>query len=303
MINFILIAFSISAGMLFRKYILVPQDAHKGINIWILYLALPAVSFKYIPKIDWSLEMMFPVFAMVLVWAGSWLYMELYCRYKKYGKRSKSSLKLTSGLGNTSFIGFPLIMAYYSEKELSIAVVCDQTLFVLLSTVGIITAIKGGRSEKGGIKASAVAKKLFSFPPFLGCVVAIGLSFFTDMKAAEPFFDKLVATIGPLALFSVGLQLKFNGWRQEIYQISSAMVYKLILAPLLVLISALVLGLHSDIARISIFEATMPTMLTSSMIAEQYRLNTRVVNLIIGISILLGFGTTALWSWLLNYLI
>lgn len=303
MINFILIAFSISAGMLFRKYKLVPQDAHKGINIWILYLALPAVSFKYIPKIDWSLEMMFPVFAMVLVWAGSWLYMELYCRYKKYGKRSKSSLKLTSGLGNTSFIGFPLIMAYYSEKELSIAVVCDQTLFVLLSTVGIITAIKGGRSEKGGIKASAVAKKLFSFPPFLGCVVAIGLSFFTYMKAAEPFFDKLVATIGPLALFSVGLQLKFNGWRQEIYQISSAMVYKLILAPLLVLISALVLGLHSDIARISIFEAAMPTMLTSSMIAEQYRLNTRVVNLIIGISILLGFGTTALWSWLLNYLI
>ena len=35
----------------------------------------------------------------------------------------------------------------------------------------------------------------------------------------------------------------------------------------------------------------MPTLITSSIIAEQFRLNTKLTNLIIGISIIVGFAT------------
>ncbi|EDM38100.1 hypothetical protein PBAL39_00757 [Pedobacter sp. BAL39] len=303
MVNFIIIAFSIIAGMVFRRAKLIPQDAHKGINVWVLYLALPAVSFKYIPKIQWSTEMLLPALSPLIVWAGSWLFMELYCRYKKYSQRSRSTLELASGYSNTSFIGFPLIVAYYSERELSTAIVCDQAMFILLSTVGIISAIKGNRTETGGIKAAVIAKRLFTFPPFLGCIVAIVLSFTTDLSVAEPFFDKLVVTVGPLALFSVGLQLKFNGWRQEIYQISMALLYKLIIAPALVLVVVLFIGMKGHVARISVFEAAMPTLVTGSLIAEQFRLNSRLINLIIGIGIILGFVTTAFWKAIMDLLV
>lgn len=301
MINFVLIAVCIIAGMIFRSTKTIHPDAHKGINTWVLYLALPAVSFKYLPKVQWSLEMLFPILSTVLIAVGSSILVLFYSRIKNYSRRSRSTMELASGYSNTSFIGFPLIAAFYGEQYLSIAIICDQTMFLMLSTMGIITALKGG-SKSGKISSIFILKRLFTFPPFLGCISALILSQFFNLDFAEPLFDKLAATVAPLALFSVGLQLKFNGWRKLIPQISTSMLYKLILAPLCVLVLALVFDIKEDIAKISIFEAAMPTVITSSIIAEQFRLNTKLINLIIGISILVGFVTTGIWFEIIEFL-
>ncbi|WP_312922604.1 AEC family transporter [Empedobacter brevis] len=295
MVNFILIAVCIIAGMVFKATKSIHPDAHKGINTWILYLALPAVSFKYLPKVEWSQEMLFPIFSTIIIAIGSLFFMLFYSKAKGYSERSRRSLELASGYSNTSFIGFPLISAFYGEKYLSIAIICDQTMFLCLSTIGIISALKGGNNGSGTISSKFILKRLFTFPPFLGCISALILSQFIDLSPAEPFFDKLAATVGPLALFSVGLQLKFNGWRKLWSQISMSMVYKLMIAPAVVMLLALVVGIKGDVARISIFEAAMPTLVTSSIIAEQFKLNTKLTNLIIGISIIVGFFTSAFW--------
>ena len=301
MINFVLIAVCIIAGMIFKSTKTIHPDAHKGINTWVLYLALPAVSFKYLPKVQWSLEMLFPILSTVLIAVGSSIVVLFYSRIKNYSRRSRSTMELASGYSNTSFIGFPLIAAFYGEQYLSIAIICDQTMFLMLSTMGIITALKGG-SKSGKISSIFILKRLFTFPPFLGCISALILSQFFNLDFAEPLFDKLAATVAPLALFSVGLQLKFNGWRKLIPQISTSMLYKLILAPSCVLVLALVFDIKEDIAKISIFEAAMPTVITSSIIAEQFRLNTKLINLIIGISILVGFVTTGIWFEIIEFL-
>lgn len=287
--------------MIFKSTKTIHPDAHKGINTWVLYLALPAVSFKYLPKVQWSLEMLFPILSTVLIAVGSSILVLFYSRIKNYSRRSRSTMELASGYSNTSFIGFPLIAAFYGEQYLSIAIICDQTMFLMLSTMGIITALKGG-SKSGKISSIFILKRLFTFPPFLGCISALILSQFFNLDFAEPLFDKLAATVAPLALFSVGLQLKFNGWRKLIPQISTSMLYKLILAPLCVLVLALVFDIKEDIAKISIFEAAMPTVITSSIIAEQFRLNTKLINLIIGISILVGFVTTGIWFEIIEFL-
>jgi predicted permease len=102
-----------------------------------------------------------------------------------------------------------------------------------------------------------------------------------------------------LALFSVGLQLKFNGWKKLIPQMSVSMFYKLILAPAITLGLALLLGIKGNIARITIFESAMPTVVTSSIIAEQFRLNTKLTNLTIGFSIIAAF-TSAVWFYIID---
>lgn len=301
MVNFVLIAVCILAGMIFKATKSIHPDAHKGINTWILYLALPAVSFKYLPKVVWSTEMLFPILSTFLVAIGSWLFMMFYSKQKGYSSRSRSTLEIISGYSNTSFIGFPLISAFFGEKLLSIAIICDQTMFLALSTLGIITAVKGG-SKSGKVTAQFILKRLFTFPPFLGCISALVISQFVNLDFAEPFFDKLASTVAPLALFSVGLQLKFNGWKKLLPQMSVSMLYKLILAPAMVLGLALLLGIKGDIAKISVFEAAMPTVVTSSIIAEQYRLNTKLTNLTIGFSIVIGFATTAIFYQILQVL-
>ncbi len=299
--NFILIGFCIGAGMLFKAARLTTADAHRSINNWVLYIALPAASFRYIPGISWSWEMLLPAISPVAVWVGSWIFMEVYCRHRKYGQRSRSTLELASGYSNTSFVGFPLVAAYFGEQYISIAIISDQVMFILLSTAGIVAALKGG-GRGGVLSAGGILKRLITFPPFVACILALVLSQWFDLSVSESFFDKLALTVAPLALFSVGLQLKFNGWKQEISQISMAVLYKLVLAPVLVLIVILVAGVRGPVARVSLFEAAMPTVITSSIIAEQFRLNTRLINLIIGVSILLGFLTTACWFLLMNWL-
>ncbi|MFT4203620.1 MAG: AEC family transporter [Chitinophagaceae bacterium] len=305
MVNFIMIAVCIVAGMVFKTTRTIHPDAHKGINTWILYIALPAVSLKYIPQIQWSREMLFPVLGPIIVYAGSAVFMRLYCKSRHYSAHSHSSLILASGFSNTSFIGFPLIMAFFNESLLSVAIICDQTMFILLSTVGIVAAVKGAPGKDAKVDMCYIFKRLFSFPPFIGCISALVLSRLFNIgegTLAYELFDKLAATVGPLALFSVGLQLKFNGWRKQMGQVGMTQLYKLLLAPFLVAIVAIALGMKGDVAKITVFEAAMPTLITSSIISEQFRLNTRLINLIIGISIVIGFFAAFLWFEVLEFL-
>ncbi|SDQ06658.1 hypothetical protein SAMN05421664_0277 [Chryseobacterium soldanellicola] len=300
MVNFVLIAVCILAGMILRATKSIHPEAHKGINTWILYLALPAVSFKYLPKVHWTTEMFFPIIATFLTSVFCFFFMMFYSRSKGYSRRSRSTLELVSGYSNTSFVGFPLVAAFYGESFLSIAIICDQTMFFSLSTLGIIAALKGG-SKSGTISAGFILKRLITFPPLIGCIAALILSQFMDFTSAEPFFDKLAATVSPLALFSVGLQLKFNGWKKLIPQMSVSMLYKLIVAPAITLGLALLLGIKGNIAKITIFESAMPAVLTSSIIAEQFRLNTKLTNLTIGFSIIIGLFTSAVWYKIIEF--
>ena len=301
MVNFVLIAVCILAGMILKATKSIHPDAHKGINTWILYLALPAASFKYLPKVSWSLEMLFPVLATVCTAVFSLLFMHFYCKAKGYSARSKGTLELATGYSNTSFVGFPLVSAFYGESLLSIAIICDQTMFFSLSTIGIISAVRGG-SKTGTVSAKFILKRLFTFPPFIGCILALVLSPFIDFSAADPLFDKLAATISPLALFSVGLQLKFNGWQKLIPQMSVSLLYKLILSPIIALGMTFLFGIKGNIAKITVFEAAMPTVITASIIAEQFRLNTKLINLIIGISIIVALVTTAVWFQIIEFI-
>jgi len=295
MANFILIGLCIIAGILFRKSKTLPKDAHKGINAWIIYIALPAVSFKYLPHITWSKDLLFPALAPICIWLLGWIFITIYSRIRKLSTATSGGLKLVSSLSNTSFIGFPLIMAYFSEKEIPIAIICDQVTFTLLSTIGIIVAIRASQQQK--LSAQLVVKKVLTFPPLLGCILALVIPKFLDISSFDPLFEKLSGTVGPLALFSIGLQLKFGGWFSELKHISIALLYKLILAPLSVLLIAVLLGLNGTIAKITIFEMAMPTLLTAGVVADQSNLNPKLSNLVVGIGILLSFVTTALW-WL-----
>jgi len=295
MANFILIGLCILAGILFRKSKTLPKDAHKGINAWIIYIALPAVSFKYLPHITWTKELLFPAFAPICIWLLGWLFITIYSKFSKISRATSGGLKLVSSLSNTSFIGFPLIIAYFSEKELAIAIICDQVTFTLLSTIGIIVAIRSSQQQK--LNAKLVLKKVLTFPPLIGCVLALILPRYLNLSSFDVLFDKLAGTVGPLALFSIGLQLKFGGWFSEIKHISFALLYKLILAPLSVFVIAFLLGLNGMIAKITIFEMAMPTLLTAGVVADQYNLNPKVSNLVVGIGIVLSFITTGLW-WL-----
>ncbi|MES2131985.1 MAG: AEC family transporter [Bacteroidota bacterium] len=299
MANFILIGFCILAGVLFRYRKLVPSDTHKGINVWIINIALPAVSFKYLTHLDLSSNLIIPAISPLVVFAGAILFIFLVGKFFKMNKSQHGAMQLTSGLSNTSFVGFPLILAYFSEKEISIAIICDQVTFLLFSLFGIAIAVNSTGSGK--VSTGELFKKVVTFPPLLGCIAALLIPKESDLSLIEPVFAMLAATVAPLALFSVGLQLSLKGWKEEVKPMLIVLSYKLFLAPALVLSILILLNLHGTISKIAVFEAAMPVFLSATILADRYNLSPRFTNLIIGVSILLSFGTTWIWWHLVEY--
>lgn len=300
MINFLLIIVCMSAGMLFRMSKTLPNDVHKGLNAWLIYLAVPATSFKYLPYIEWKMDLLLPALSPIIIWIGAFLMVRLYRWHTPIDIRSQGVLQVSGGLSNTSFLGFPLIMAFFGEKMLTIAIICDQVTFMLLSSVGIIACLRA--SSSGQLSMKVILKKLLSFPPFLACVAALTVPNWVDIALLTPLFDKLAATVAPIALFSIGLQLRIGDWKSEFTPLSIGLFYKLLIAPTVILLLVLALGMKGDIPRITIFEAAMPALVSSAVVAEVYGLNVRLATLLVGFGILFSFISCSFWWFILRYL-
>ncbi|MDL1892458.1 AEC family transporter [Sphingobacteriales bacterium CHB3] len=299
--NFILIALCLTAGWLLQRSGILPNDAHKGINVWILYIALPAVALLYVPAITWTAELIIPVAMPFIVWSGAWLALKLVTRRFPIEKSTQAALLLTAGLGNTSFLGFPLTQAYFGDEGLRIAVICDQLSFVVLSTLGVITAIHA--SSGGKADTMKIAGNVLRFPPFLAFVAALLVLRFLDFEPILPLLETLAGTLIPLALFSVGLQIRFSEWKDDVRHLSLGLAYKLMVAPALVLVVALLAQAKGIIAQTSVFEAATAPMITSAILATEYQLNPRLSNLMVSVGVPLSLFTTAFWWFVVKMLL
>jgi predicted permease len=299
MVNFLLIFICITSGVVLAKARVLPSDAHKSINAWILYVALPALSFRFVPEIEWNIRLLLPVLTPLIVWSGAWLFVRIYDHRRRLSNGSRTALLVTCGLGNTAFIGFPMIAAFFGESEIHHAVVIDQLTFILFATVAVVVILRAssdGKPKEVGFKM--ILKKVFRFPPFIACLLALILPHWIDVSVANPLLDKLVATVSPMALFSIGLQLRLGAIREEWRLVSAGLTYKLILAPAMIFGLALLLGSSGNLARISVFEAGMSSHITVSLLASQYNLNPRYCSLVVGMGIILSFLTSAGWYFL-----
>lgn len=291
--NFLLIFFCLAAGYLLRRTGTLPSDAHISINGWILYIALPAVALHYIPTIAWTTDVILPLAMPLLVFAGSWIIISFLSKRFQWEKETQGALILTAGLGNTSFIGFPLTQAYFGAEGLHVAVLCDQMTFITLSTLGVLLVMHASGREQVG--PALLLKRILLFPPFIGFAAAIGLPFVVDLAPVDPLFEKLSVTLIPLALFSVGMQLRFSDWRKDVKVLAVGLGYKLFVAPAIVLAVAAVFSISGMIARVSVLEASMPPMITSAILATEYQLNPPLANRMVCFGIMLSFITTFIW--------
>jgi predicted permease len=152
------------------------------------------------------------------------------------------------------------------------------------------------------VSSKIILKKVLTFPPFIAFAVALILPHFVDISLANPVLDKLMATMSPMAVFSIGLQLKLGALSENKGLVTTGLFYKLLLAPLLIFTIALLTGAKGSSTQVSIFEASMSSHITISLLASQYGLNPRLCSLITGTGIITGFITSPLWAIILEHL-
>lgn len=284
------------AGFLVRQTKLTDASAHKGINIWVIYIALPAVALKFIPQIDLNIAYLYTILLPFIVFGGSFLFFKSLNLILKLSNRNLITLILVSGLSNTSFVGFPLIITFFGEEYLKIGIVSDQTTFFILSSAGVILAIDAKKSsQKTENRISFIVKRVFTFPPLIACIIAV---IFRDVwltNASQEVLTAFASTVSPLALFSIGMQLSFKNWKKEFSLISYSLFYKLILAPAVLIVLTFFIGLHGTFYRVSVFEMVMPSLVATSLVIQQFGLNTKLANSTIGVSVIIGLFLSFIW--------
>ncbi len=290
-----LVLICLVAGYSIKTYKEVPISAHKIINSWIIYVALPCVTLKYMPHIEWNKDLFLPISMAPILFFFAWFLLFLFNRfYKKLDKQTFGAVLLTMALGNTSFMGFPLTKAYFGTEGFKIAVICDEANFMVMSTLGIVAAIFYGNKNKT-VEVKPLVKSILLFPPFIALILSISLFRFFNIDFAMPLLDTLSATLIPLALFSIGLQLDLKNIKQDIQLVYFSLAFKLILAPLVVFGLVFVTQTKGTVASVSIFEAAMAPMATTAILASEYGLNTRFVNNALSIGIIVSIFSTYLW--------
>ena len=292
--NLLLIILSFSGGFLLSKLDAFPKNAHKGINAFIFYVSLPALSLRYIPEINYNFQILFPVLMPWLVFLfGVFVFVSL-GKILNWSKQLMGCLILCCGLGNTSFVGFPLLQLYYGKESLRYGILADQPgSFMVMSTLGIFAAVY---FSNGNANWKQIGIKIFKFPPFVAFIVALFLSFVEMPSTLNLTLEQLGATLSPLGLFSIGSQLQWKADFLDIKPIGVGLLYKLALAPLLVYLLYLPFAdTNGLVFKVSIIEAAMAPMVTGILLAIEYKLKPNLASMFAAIGIPLSLLTTWIW--------
>ena len=299
MSNVLLLFVCLAAGVALRASGRVPDNAHQAINGFIINVALPALTLQQIHGIHLHSDLVFPILMPWLMFVGVSAAMWLIGRRLGLAIATTGALILTAGLANTSFVGVPMIESFYGASYMSIGLLIDQLgTYLVLSTLGITIACLCSR---GTASVREMAHRVATFPPLIALMLALLLMPVTYPPIVSDILQRLGGTLAPLALVSVGLQLRIGVLRGRLSPLALGLGVKLLLAPLLLAIIYLELFRQTgSVARVTLFESAMGPQIGGAIVATQYGLDPPLVTLMVGIGSVIAFLTLPIWWYMLQ---
>ena len=193
-------------------------------------------------------------------------------------------------LGNTSFFGIPMVEAFWGIDSVSYAVLYDQFgSFLALTTYGsIILAIYSG-SEKP--TPAAILKRICIFPPFIALVLGLITMSVPYPAVLEAVLKGIAASLVPVVMVAIGLQIKLKLPPESWAPFSAGLLIKLAVAPLIATALCFAFNQHTLAAKVSVFEAGMPPMVTAGALALIAGLAPELTAALVGLGLMISFLT------------
>ncbi|MDR1648110.1 MAG: AEC family transporter [Zoogloeaceae bacterium] len=296
---FLLILSMLATGYLFARLKLLPENAADTLNRVVLYLCLPASVLLYLPRLhpDWKLSGL-----MLIPWAlAGFVFLLLSLLKKPCGWRRDeyAALLLCVMLGNTGFVGYPMIRALLGEAALGYAVIYDQFgTFLLLTSVGLYLCAHFGGDAMPGFKTMIL--RILRFPPALALIAGLTVMPLDPPEWIRHTLTSLSDAMLPLVMLAVGFSLRFTLPMAELRALTAGLAVKLLVMPLVAWGMAWALGLHGDLLRVAVLESAMPAMITAAVLAIAHNLAPRLAAALTGYGILCAMLTLPFWNWALT---
>ena len=295
---FALILLTLGLGLLFSRLRVLPENSADVLNRVVLYLCLPAAVLTYVPRLQLDRSLIGLVATPWLLAAATVVLVGLCSRVMKLRREEHAALLVCVALGNSSFIGYPMVRALLGDHALPYAVVYDQFgTFVLLSTFGLYVLARYSGDTPPTTRQ--ILARIGRFPPLWALLFALTL-----MPAQPPAWigaalRSLSDAMLPLVMLAVGFSLQLRLPPSELRPLGVGLVLKLLVLPLLAWPLSLALGLRGEMLQANVLESAMPTMITAAALVIAHRLAPRLAAAMVGYSILLSLLTLPAWAWLL----
>lgn len=295
MFNLYLILICLVIGMGLQKLKTLPKDMHVGLNVIVLYVSLPALTLLTIPTLQWDMGLVALCLMPWMVFAMAYFFFNKLGARLSWSKHVIGCLILCAGLGNTSFVGFPVIEALMGASALKYALLIDQAgTFLICSTFGIWVA---ATYSDVLVPKKELLKRVSTFPPFISFMVALVMICFgySPSGITQTVLERFASMLAPLAIISVGLQVKIGDIKESFHYLKWGLGFKLILVPVVIFSLYSFLDVPQEMYKVVVYESAMAPMITASIIASSYGLQPRLAGLMVSVGLPLSFITLSIW--------
>lgn len=291
--SFILIGLFVALGILFRRLEAFPAQTAQVLNMFALYVSLPAVILLKVPQITLSREMLVAAIApwgMLLLTSVAVL---LAARAAGWSREITGVLLLILPVGNTSFMGVPMVGAFFGEIGIPYLIVYDQigTMLIFVTYGSLILAMYG---RKGSGNFAAMARRALFFPPTVALLIGLVLRQWPYPASMVKILEGIAATLTPLVMTAIGFQMRLRLQPTTLAPLGVGLAVKLVFAPLVALLICRLFGLQGLATDVAVFEAGMPPMVTASALAVAAGMNAELAVALAGLGIILAFATLPL---------
>lgn len=263
-------------GVLAARLARQPVEALGWMNVFVIYIALPALFFQLLSRTpveeltEWryiagSVTATFVIFC--LMFFGSLV--------AARGGIGEATIKgLAAAYGNIGYMGPGLaLLVFGPEAAVPVALIFSFENVMHFTLAPMLMALAGG--EKGSVPALALGVvRRIVLHPFILATAAGGLAAWAQVEppaAVSRLLDYLAQAAAPCALFAMGVTLALRPLKRVPREMGAIVALKLVVHPLLCWVMLSLFGNFSPVwVYAAILLAGLPTAANVFVIAQQY---------------------------------
>ncbi|MBF0621786.1 MAG: AEC family transporter [Magnetococcales bacterium] len=291
--NFLLIFILFALGMVLARVKDFPENTSRVLNLYVIWVALPGLVLAKIPDLVFSNALLTPIIMPWLMCGFSVVLVLLLSRLFGWSRSVTGGLLMVVPLGNTSFVGIPMVEAFFGDQGVPFALLYDQLgSFLTLSTYGAVIVAFYGGTEAPTVRM--IIKRVVTFPPFWALVIALVMRSWSWPGPMMTFYSRVGDTLAPVVMVAVGFQFRLSLPADQRQPLIVGLLLKLVVTPLVALAGVTALGVSGLPVAVSVFEAGMPSMITAGAVATAAGLAPPLMAGMVGFGILFSVVTLSI---------
>lgn len=287
--TFLTIFIILLIGFLAKRFDLLSANEGETINKVVVYLAMPFLVFRSLYDANLALIPTlgkFPIIGFISAFLVGILSYVLFTSMKLPDKQKYALISVII-MGNTGFVGFPVIMGVFGTSGLVRAIFFNITDVLMMIIVYLIFVIKFGGEYK------EVVKRIFSFPVLWGLIFGLIFNFYHIQigTIGINIINYLADMTIPLIILSLGLSMSFKGFGKKFGLTLTGSILKLFVYPFFAFFILKLFGISGFDNEIALIESAMPSAMLSISYVMEFGLDVELTSDIIVFDTLLSLIT------------